>query len=1581
MKDICVYIPTVKVLTTKDGREVLEERDSQLWKDIMNHFNKDREKSKDLYCLLKCGFEKHLKNVQYDEAGEVVFSSVKDQLNLDNMMNDEQKMMQLAKEYGLLDKDGNKFPFINVMEAISKANEFNAKDKRFRAVPQMEGNTITCDIKPCYYGQDYVKGSLAFSSNLNNNIIYFLNQLGFEISFEDLSNNKFKGLFMPENAKTLTNGLINIIKVSNDQEGFDAIPEEFAHLLIQGLSHTPLVQKMISSLLTPINGQYMAIQHILGDMYETYEAYYMLDGEVDMEMMAKEAAGKLLAQAINGQDMTETSYIDYEGSTRPARNFVERILRFIKSIFKGTPIKIMQDIVVDAQEKANFISNQFINNRESLLKEIAQSGLNNILNSRNMYEVTEQISEFSKLQKETFDLIKYTINHDINRVMYHNDYVLLESMNIDIDSKNFNNAQNSIKDLVERFQDDRSAHNEKQLREALYSIFQQRIRTLDDIKNSGPDVSGNNIDPLIFFLQSTATAVQDSLEALRLESEYIQQKFNDGELTTIDQIREFAKTLNYIKRVYNTFNEFSSKLEKVYDFEEYKNPLVSIVADDDLRLKKIKEKRDEIVKEKDVILGNIGRQNSQLISKYNILSRKLLIYMVQQYLPNGYTVKLKDGSEETIMAEDIVDMAKGDLSRFDTFTKGMYQCSDVFLNILNNIFADLKGYNRQVLLDLEQGIRGLQEKLEESDSDTTFMFEYDENGIKTGRYISDCNFQKWAEDRQKAIETFKQQNSDPKIWRVNLYDWDKEHTTLCYKEDPNSIMPNIHYKENGVEIYNTHKLNTLTPAQKQYYDEFMLTKSVIDRKYPKSSTNLYTCILISKNDFEKKMDLVKNPSVSQITSDIVDSWTEGFTIKPDDADYAVGQKIRLGIDGNPIESVPVKYTCNAFDMLDMPENQRRQLTDDCSSALLAYAAAGTNYECCRNLLNQYIIAEDFIRNVRKVPSTQSYVYNRETGNQEQYNKDQELRNKFADRLKEWRISNMLGNRKNIQEFQIGNYIINYGAIGDMLRMFTTKFRLSFNTVHLFMNYVDEQTQAIIESTNGEFFDAKSYLKGEVYCMNKMLDHITQVNSINPNDDLELIAKALDMDDDYEDNLREANLRNSTIQRNLGMNWSLMFTKLGELHNHRVPGFAHLHFLKAKNKNGEEVDLIEAFEKLEYKVGDSKAYKIIIKDGYKITLKSNRFDGGEKTFDFDRSNINPKEFENYNADTRDVNMREYLKNLSEFMLHLSNNIKEVNRRMNGAMSSIDNGVGQRYIIGRLLMHFRRWQVAYMTNRYGNDFLNANGEIQQAYWRYTGYFLMNNIRNWYLESYKASQDSDYNMYIDLSLIEDKDKFRTVKDQLKKQNIKLNNKSNKINFKNLSKEQRDRVKQILYDNDIQFDFVFKSSIFDKRYQWSKMSAKEKGYVKRAATELVLLTIGLMASAWLGGDFGWDDDDKKKHPYDDTQWEGIGRFMYMLTLRGSLELEASVPSLSTLDSFIKLFEDPFPVIDNVAQMIKFINPSYMYRNIGRESKKSVLGITDRYTQQLITYLWPQIRQYENFMELVFDKDERQFRWYLPND
>ena len=90
-------------------------------------------------------------------------------------------------------------------------------------------------------------------------------------------------------------GLKEVIRIAKGEKGQAALPEEWGHFIVDTVKDSPLRDRMLNSLKNE-----KVLQRVLGSEYDRYNEVY--NGDIDL--MAKEALGKMMAQVLNNYDVT-----------------------------------------------------------------------------------------------------------------------------------------------------------------------------------------------------------------------------------------------------------------------------------------------------------------------------------------------------------------------------------------------------------------------------------------------------------------------------------------------------------------------------------------------------------------------------------------------------------------------------------------------------------------------------------------------------------------------------------------------------------------------------------------------------------------------------------------------------------------------------------------------------------------------------------------------------------------------------------------------------------------------------------------------------------------------------------------------------------------------------------------------------------------------------------------------------------------------------------------------------------------------------------------------------------------------------
>lgn len=149
-------------------------------------------------------------------------------------------------------------------------------------------------------------------------------------------------------AKDIANGFASLIRVANNREGAEALPEEFAHLLIGIFRDEPLVQRCLNIL----QSNPEAMKKILGetDYNDTVEFNTDEDGNIDMSMVAEEALGHVL----------EKNLLTNNTENLPKPPIFKRMFSWIKRLFTGFSESDVRKAIIDVDSSMDDLAKSIL---------------------------------------------------------------------------------------------------------------------------------------------------------------------------------------------------------------------------------------------------------------------------------------------------------------------------------------------------------------------------------------------------------------------------------------------------------------------------------------------------------------------------------------------------------------------------------------------------------------------------------------------------------------------------------------------------------------------------------------------------------------------------------------------------------------------------------------------------------------------------------------------------------------------------------------------------------------------------------------------------------------------------------------------------------------------------------------------------------------------------------------------------------------------------------------------------------------------------------------------------------------------
>lgn len=388
MAKTCAIIPQVR---NNKGQVV----DSKLFRGLLAYTGNNRSEATRLYLITKSS--EFIKNwnprLTLDENNEPTLRSLLQKTNISDVIPESKVLERLNREIGYY-KRGMDKPALwvnndeNYQKLLQKAISFNqTSDFRDGYVAKIikaqdtESPRIFIGVKVEKRNRlnSIDADKMAYNANLNSRLRDILAANGIAVgALTDLEKRMgINGVTDFDVARTAANGMIEMIRLANGIEGEKALPEEFAHFVIEAMGESPLINRLINNLSS--SG---LIGEILGDEYETYDTLY----KGDTVKLAKEAAGKLLAKHLLKSEPIEQ---------KPYKNLLERVISAIKSFFKTMNASQIQKAMYEADKDFGRLARDILNGRMD-----EEINVENINSSGLFYQTNERVQRDRKLLQD-----------------------------------------------------------------------------------------------------------------------------------------------------------------------------------------------------------------------------------------------------------------------------------------------------------------------------------------------------------------------------------------------------------------------------------------------------------------------------------------------------------------------------------------------------------------------------------------------------------------------------------------------------------------------------------------------------------------------------------------------------------------------------------------------------------------------------------------------------------------------------------------------------------------------------------------------------------------------------------------------------------------------------------------------------------------------------------------------------------------------------------------------------------------------------------------------------------------------------
>lgn len=264
----------------------------------LKNFLGDRKSAEDVYYkAINPSFREAFPNVRFDHNGEPLLEDLITQCGVGYSKSNEAMLDYLNSEYGTESVPKTMQSVIELQNKAASFNINNPLNKRYSAEITSSGHDVSMEIVTATGNERDLGRQQKFNAELNSQLVKLLNSWGADVAalteLEEASNvNGVMDLSASINAAT---GLKEVIRIAKGERGQEVLAEEWGHFVVDAVKDSPLRDRMLNSLKNE-----EVLQRVLGSEYDRYNEVY----KGDIDLMAKEALGKMMAQVLNNYDAT-----------------------------------------------------------------------------------------------------------------------------------------------------------------------------------------------------------------------------------------------------------------------------------------------------------------------------------------------------------------------------------------------------------------------------------------------------------------------------------------------------------------------------------------------------------------------------------------------------------------------------------------------------------------------------------------------------------------------------------------------------------------------------------------------------------------------------------------------------------------------------------------------------------------------------------------------------------------------------------------------------------------------------------------------------------------------------------------------------------------------------------------------------------------------------------------------------------------------------------------------------------------------------------------------------------------------------
>lgn len=944
--------------------------------------------------------------------------------------------------------------------------------------------------------------------------------------------------------------------IIDDTYDSNILAEEWGHFVVDAVKDSPLRDRMLNSLKNE-----EVLQRVLGSEYDRYNEVY--NGDIDL--MAKEALGKMMAQVLNNYD-----------AEAPNDRLFERYKKNVLDFFAKRDADEIDEIINRVREQVYEFTTNVFNGKYQL--DISSRDY-----SKRLFNLGNNVSR-------DYNILKRIIQQERKRLAIYGKGAKATAREREERRGLFDERQ---KLFINKLNSDLENHREL---EGIYTYLTEAVRMLRQLSDKLDTV------------HNSQTSWKDKFSALR-------------------NIRDYMSSYGSI-------------------MEELRQEMYKAKQEGDMRFK---EKLQESLDEFSGLLARLG-------SDWVEVSKDEFARFLAPFEGESISMSIR-GERKQYNIRELLDYIEQDISIVERWTDAMADSTDPILRIYDSLVKDQKNKARYNTINNEKEILMHSKKLEDAGiGNTDFMYEKTSDGKITGNFVTRYNWGDYFAALSKYAKSLPQ-------------DMDREEKSILISRWKRA---NTDRNGNPIEKYYNPQYDAIqtNAAMKEYYNFIINLKRNLDYRLPARYVRFNKAPQIRRDFLERVMGRGNKFQY------LWESFKDNLVRREDDTEFAYA---RQDFEGNQIYNLPIYYT--------RPLKDKNDLSTDCTSTMIAYAAMANDYAAMNDVIDALETGRTILSE-RRVAQTRGGKIMREVLNKVPSNltKKGDIAN-FMNRLNDFMLMQVYGEQMKDEGTVLG---VDVGKAVNMLNKLqsygTTALSVLTGTANLAQNIVLSN----IESISGQFFSKSELAKADWEYTKLLPQYLSEIGNRIQTSKMALFAEKFNVLQDYKQHVRGVDWDRKTWFSRFFKEDTLWFTtSAGDHYTQMRTGLALAMRLKLQDKDGKPISLYDALE-VKYLDETHPEY------GANLVIKEGVTDQDGKVVD------------------------------NKYFTSVTKKIRGINNKLYGIYNQEDKNAMQSRAVGRLLMMYRNWMRPLWLKRYGVERYNYDtGTFEEGYYR-TLWNFMNTLR---------------------------------------------------------------------------------------------------------------------------------------------------------------------------------------------------------------------------------------------------------------